>query len=121
MKIYLDDLRKTPSGWERVYNVREFKELIEKSISSGEKIKCISFDNDLGEQGLENEGRSALKWLMNNYPELLKDGLIILTHTDNSEARDAMAKDYKYWREHVDELIEAKERPDPWGELDKMK
>jgi hypothetical protein len=121
MKIYLDDNRETPPGWTRVYNVREFKDLVEKAIADGDEIEGISFDNDLGEPGLENEGRSALKWLMNQHPGLMKEGLIILVHTDNSEARDAMAKDYRYWREHIDELIEAKDRPDPWLESDKMK
>ncbi len=121
MKIYLDDLRETPPGWERAYNVREFKEIVEKAITDGEDIEGVSFDNDLGEPGLENEGRSALKWLMNEHPELIKDGFKVLVHTDNNEARDAMAKDYKFWREHADELIEAKNRPEPWSEIDKIK
>lgn len=121
MKIYLDDLRPTPPGWARANNVREFKELVEKALTEGEEIEGISFDNDLGMSGLENEGRSAFKWLMNEHPELLKQGLIILIHTDNTEAKKAMREDYKYWKENVDQLIEAKDRPDPWSELDKMK
>lgn len=126
MKIYLDDdlvspNRKTPEGWTRALNVQEFYELIDKALTMGEKIESISFDNDLGEPRLENEGRSALKRLMNTYPELLKEGLKVSIHTDNNEARDAMRKDLQYWREHIDELIEAKDRPDPWAELDKIK
>ncbi len=125
MKIYLDDdlkspSRKTPPGWERVLNVRDFKALIEKALDDGEEIEGISFDNDLGEPGLENEGRGALKWLMTEHPELMKKQLILLVHTDNNEARDSMRQDVKFWKENVDELIARKERPDPWAEL-KMK
>jgi hypothetical protein len=126
MKIYLDDDlesagRKTPEGWVRVLNVHEFYNSVEKAIASNEEIEEISFDNDLGEPGLENEGRGAFKWLMNNHPELLKKGLHIRIHTDNNEARDSMMKDYEFWEKHVDELIKAKDRPDPWAESVKMK
>ena len=122
MKIYLDDdlvsvNRKTPEGWERVTNVGDFKSLVDKTLVTGEKIEAISFDNDLGEPGLENEGRGAFKWLMNEHPEILKSNPEIGIHTDNNEARDSMRKDLRFWRDHADELIAAKERPDPWAEL----
>jgi len=43
MKVYLDDERKTPDGWRRVYWPEEAIEL----LKSGD-VKEISLDHDLG-------------------------------------------------------------------------
>lgn len=56
MKVYMDDLRPTPVGWERTYTVEEtIDKLKTKSVSD------LSLDNDLGEGLLE--GFKVLDWL----------------------------------------------------------
>ena len=44
MKVYLDDGRKTPDGWYRVYWPDEAIELLKTG-----KVTEISFDHDLGD------------------------------------------------------------------------
>jgi len=56
-KLYLDDLRPTPSGFERVYDYEEFTEF----ISQNGLPDFISFDHDLG---LEKTGYDCAKWLV---------------------------------------------------------
>ena len=61
MKIFLDDVRETPEGYERTYTVKETIEWIIKAQTEDFKIEVLSLDNDLGE-GLE-EGYKVLDWL----------------------------------------------------------
>ena len=56
-KLYLDDLRPTPSGFERVYDYEEFTEF----ISRNGLPDFISFDHDLG---LGKTGYDCAKWLV---------------------------------------------------------
>lgn len=56
MRIYMDDLRPTPVGWDRTYTVEETIELLKTR-----KVLELSLDNDLGE-GLK-EGYHVLDWL----------------------------------------------------------
>jgi len=56
MKVYMDDLRSTPIGWERTFTVEEtIDKLKTKSVTD------LSLDNDLGEGLLE--GFKVLDWL----------------------------------------------------------
>ena len=56
MKIYMDDARNTPNGWERTYTVEEtIQSLLTRTVTH------LSLDNDLGE-GLQ-EGYKVLDWL----------------------------------------------------------
>lgn len=56
-KLYLDDLRPTPNGFERVYTYEEFV----KFISENGLPDFISFDHDLGEG---KTGYDCAKWLV---------------------------------------------------------
>lgn len=56
MKIFLDDIRKTPTGWHRTYSVEETIEYLKTK-----KVQELSLDNDLGEGLLE--GFRCLDWL----------------------------------------------------------
>lgn len=56
MKIYLDDERLTPEGWQRAYTVEETIEFLKTR-----KVTFLSLDNDLGE-GLR-EGWQVLDFL----------------------------------------------------------
>jgi len=55
--LYLDDLRPTPEGFERVYDYEEFTEY----ISQNGMPDFISFDHDLG---LGKTGFDCAKWLV---------------------------------------------------------
>ena len=44
MKVYLDDIRPTPDGWHRTYNVQETINILEKY-----QVVELSLDYDLGE------------------------------------------------------------------------
>ncbi len=128
MKIFLDDQGRNdvrenwaPSDWRRAINFAEFKSLIEEAFDTGEKIEAISFDNDLGEgSGEITEGLEIMKWMSREYPELFRPETEITIHSENIDAKRNMEGKLKFWQKHIDELIAAKERPDPWAEL-KMK
>ena len=57
MSLYLDDLRTTPEGFERVYNYEEFVEYLERKGLPD----FISFDHDLGE---DLSGYDCAKYLV---------------------------------------------------------
>jgi hypothetical protein len=56
MRIYMDDARDTPTGWERTYTVEETIAKLETR-----QVTHLSLDNDLGE-GMQ-EGYKVLDWL----------------------------------------------------------
>ena len=125
MKIFLDDQAwgdvreaRVPRGWRGAVNFAEFKALIEESYETGDKVEAISFDNDLGEgSGELIEGVEIMKWLSERYPEIFRPEVEITVHSENVEAKRNMLGKIKFWQERVDELIAAKDRPDPWNEL----
>ena len=84
MKIYLDDLRPTPYGWERAYTPDQVISLLERY-----QVDEVSLDHDLG---LDNNvtGYDVLKWIewkvaTTNYspPE-------VTIHTSNPAGRQRM-------------------------------
>ena len=59
MKIYMDDDRITPEGWDvRTYDIEETKKLLETR-----KVTHLSLDNDLGSLDPKTEGYNVLDWL----------------------------------------------------------
>lgn len=68
MKLYLDDIRDAPVGWELVRTVADFKRTI---IMNEDLITMISFDHDLGENLIKN-GLFCVVWLIEGYPEFVK-------------------------------------------------
>lgn len=84
MKVYLDDERDTPEGWERVYWPDEAIALLEKGI-----VTEISLDHDLGDDE-RGTGYDVVLWLeeavvVNNFsPPKMK------VHSANSSARQKM-------------------------------
>lgn len=124
MKIFLDDqglsVRKSwvPSGWKVVTTPAEFKAVVVKALTDGEPIEEISFDNDLGE---EIEGRHLVKWLQNEHPEIIgvNPEIKLIVHSQNNVAREALLEEIELLVNHHLELIEAKERPHPFGEMRK--
>ena len=57
MQLYLDDLRPTPEGFDRVYSYEEFVDYLEKEGLPD----FISFDHDLGE---DLSGYDCAKYLV---------------------------------------------------------
>ena len=58
MKLYLDDTRSTPDGWERTYTVEETISKLETRT-----VTHLSVDNDLGSLDYKTEGFNVLNWL----------------------------------------------------------
>jgi hypothetical protein len=56
MRIFMDDTRDTPRGWQRTYTVEATIQLLETRM-----ITHLSLDNDLGEG--QPEGYKVLDWL----------------------------------------------------------
>lgn len=126
MKIFLDDQARAdvreswvPAGWRVAINFAEFRALLEEAERTGEKIEAISFDNDLGEgTGELTEGLEIMKWMSEKHPHLFRPEIEITVHSQNPVAKENMEQKLRLWQEHVDELIEAKDRPDPWVEVE---
>lgn len=56
MRIYMDDARDTPHGWQRTFTVEATIQLLETRM-----VTHLSLDNDLGEG--QPEGYKVLDWL----------------------------------------------------------
>ena len=85
MKLYLDDLRETPEGWERVYSVEQ---AIAFFVGFGVP-EVLSLDHDLGTWS--KHGGDAIKfvdWMcMNNeFPP------VVMFHTSNPVGRENMKR-----------------------------
>lgn len=96
MRIFLDDMRDTPPNWVRTYTAEKTIEFL-KNNNSGERIRSLSLDNDLGE-GLA-EGYHVARFIEENAFLLKETGnsellyaipLNVIIHTANSEARKEM-------------------------------
>jgi hypothetical protein len=124
MKIFLDDQidepgmpnRKVPEGFIGVRNFVEFKRMLEEALARGEKIEALDFDNDLGEG--EMEGWEIAKWLTETYPEIFEGVSELRAHSENrGGGRERIERYFEDGRNHWKELVEAKDKPHPWGEL----
>jgi len=84
MKVYLDDERPTPTGWERVYWPDEAIELLKTGM-----VEEISLDHDLGcdERG---NGYDVVLWIEE---AVFVDGFIppkMFVHSANISAKEKM-------------------------------
>ena len=61
MKIWVDDLRSIPAGYEGTRSVNETIALIEETEKKGEPIELIDLDHDLGDYAMD--GGDAIKIL----------------------------------------------------------
>ncbi len=84
MKVYLDDLRPTPDGWERVYWPDEAIELLKTG-----NVDVISLDHDLGDDE-RGTGNDVVLWIEE---AVITQQFIppeIRVHSANSTARAKM-------------------------------
>ena len=96
MKIWLDDVRPAPSGFELALSVNQAKALVLKAEEKGVKIELIDCDHDLGDYYLDGgDGIKLLDWLCERgtfYP--------IALHTANPVGRDNMQRLInRYWNQ----------------------
>ena len=94
MKIWLDDLRPVPKGYNGAKYVNEAILLIEKAEENGTEIELLDLDHDLGDY--YTDGGDAIKlldWLAERgtfYP--------VKIHTANPVGRENMERMLKrYW------------------------
>ena len=126
MKIFLDDQinepgmpnRQVPEGYTGVRDFEEFKQVFENAIALGERIEALDFDNDLGEGKME--GWEIAKWLTETHPKIFEEIGELKAHSENrGGGREKIEQYFKLGLDHYRELIEAKNRPDPWGEMER--
>ena len=85
MNVYLDDERKTPTGWLRAY----WPDEVIKLLKTG-KVKRLSLDHDLGDDE-KGTGYDVLLWIER---AVFIDGFVppvIAVHSANISARIKMA------------------------------
>ena len=94
MKLWLDDLRPVPYGYEGARSVNEAKQLILEAEHNGIEIEALDLDHDLGDYAYDGgDGIKLLDWLAENelfYPVRL--------HTMNPVGRENMMRLVeRYW------------------------
>ena len=96
MKIWVDDLRQVPEGYEWAKSVNEAIALVEKAEAEQEEIEILDLDHDLGDY--YSDGGDAIKlldWLAERgtfYP--------VRIHTANPVGRENMERMLaRYWPE----------------------
>lgn len=58
IKVFMDDLRTTPEGWQRTFNIEQTKKLL-----LTRQVVALSLDNDLGSLDPKTEGFNVLDFL----------------------------------------------------------
>lgn len=99
IKIWLDDIRPAPEGYEWCRSVTAAKLQIVLSEKEGIKIELIDCDHDLGDYAAHGgDGIKLIDWLAERktfYP--------IRLHTQNPVGRENMQREIdRYWREAND-------------------
>ena len=96
MKLWLDDLRPVPYGYEGAKSVNEAKKLIQEAEHNGIEIEALGLDHDLGDYA--DQGGDAIRlldWLAERgtfYP--------VEIHTANPVGRANMERILaRYWGE----------------------
>ncbi len=84
IKVYLDDERETPEGWERVFWPEEAIELLKKGI-----VEEISLDHDLGDDN-HGTGYDVVIWIEEEVFTTDFIPPIIKVHSANTPARIKM-------------------------------
>ena len=96
MKIWLDDIREAPEGYEAAKSVNEAVTLIENAEKDNKKIEVLDLDHDLGDYYKNGgDGIKLLDWLAERgtfYPVRL--------HTANPVGRANMERMItRYWKQ----------------------
>ena len=58
LRVWLDDIRPAPAGYEHVYTVEEIIKLLETG-----KVERVSLDHDLGDDRLIGTGTDVANWI----------------------------------------------------------
>ena len=94
MKIWVDDLRQTPEGYETARSVNEAIKLIMQAEDNDEEIELLDLDHDLGDYAYDGgDAIKLLDWLAERgtfYP--------VCIHTANPVGRANMERMIaRYW------------------------
>ncbi len=85
MKVFLDDERKTPTGWWRVYEPNQAIALLESGLCTH-----ISLDHDLGDDELVGTGYDVILWMEEQVVTSDFTPPKIFVHSANSSASQKM-------------------------------
>ncbi len=96
MKIWVDDLRPVPGGYEWAKSVNQAISLVENAEAGGEEVELLDLDHDLGDFYLDGgDAIKILDWLAERgtfYP--------VRIHTANPVGRENMERMIaRYWPE----------------------
>ena len=67
MKIWLDDLRVAPDGYETAKSVNEAIDLIEECEQNGEEIEVLDLEHDLGDYAYDGGDAQFIRDNLSNY------------------------------------------------------
>lgn len=84
MKVYLDDERETPPGWERVYWPDEAISLLDTG-----NVTHLSLDHDLGDDQ-RGTGYDVILWIEEAVVTRGFQPTVITVHSANPSAREKM-------------------------------
>lgn len=85
-KLYLDDMRDAPKGWDRVHTAKECVEVL-----ATQQYDTISLDHDLGED--QPTGYDVLVWIEETIQQHKEFKIpTIFIHTDNPVGRIRMVQ-----------------------------
>lgn len=101
MKLYLDDVRKTPPGFDlRAYTAQEAIDLINSGI-----VTHISFDHDLGDESLVGNGRMVAEFIEQGAAYGTLKPITWEIHSSNPPGRKnimaAMISAERFWRSGI--------------------
>ena len=96
MKLWLDDLRPVPYGYEGAKSVNEAKKLIQEAEHNGIEIEALDLDHDLGDYA--DQGGDAIRLL--DWPAERGTFYPVEIHTANPVGRANMERILaRYWGE----------------------
>jgi hypothetical protein len=96
MKLYLDDERETPTGWDRVFTAWECIESLKtykyEMVSLDHDLGCGFYDDDKGCRVDPGNGMDVLNWMekeVQTNPSYVPPKYVLI-HTANPTAKDRM-------------------------------
>jgi hypothetical protein len=87
MKLYIDDERSTPTGWDRAYTTSEAIDMLKTR-----KYTAVSFDHDLGNDE-DGDGHDVATWLEEEcYTDPTFPVPLMVVHSGNPVGRARIEK-----------------------------
>lgn len=99
-RLYVDDLRPCPAGWDVARNFHEAIFMLEQACIFGEGYDEVSLDHDIASfyGNKEMTGRDILNWLIMQKLEGFTVPTVVRVHSANPVGVQTMEEDIaRYW------------------------